>query len=94
LNTEILLTLALILSCVVLILVHPRGREASIGIGAAILMYWTTRKKPAQDVPTITPKIPEGINYDDVHKMDDDVTPRAGVTPGSDRLREWANTPD
>lgn len=91
-STEIIISLALVFACVVLILIHPRGREASIAVGAAIALYWLTRKKPAPIVPPSEPKIePPEINHAETHKMDDDAATMPADTHGAERIREWAN---
>jgi len=87
---ELALLVALSVACVALILAHPRGKEAAVALVAGVSLYLFTRKKPAHDVPAITPKIPEGISYDDVHKMDDDAVSRPADTATADELREWA----
>ena len=55
----------------------------------AFLAGWLYRK-PAQDVPAIKPKIPEGIKYEDVHKMDDAASSVPANTATADELRKWA----
>ena len=93
-SPEIVISLALVFACVVLILIHPRGREASVAVGAAIALYWLTRKKPAPIVPT-DPKIePPEINYAETHKMDDDTMPKPAATHSAQQLRDWAGSPD
>jgi hypothetical protein len=55
----------------------------------AFLAGWFYRK-PAPNVPAIKPKIPEGIKYEDVHKMDDAAVSRPADTATADELRKWA----
>lgn len=89
-STEIVISLALMFACVVLTLIHPRGREASVAVGAAVALYWMTRKKPAPIVPPESKIEPPEINHADTHKMDDDVLPRPAATHSAQQLRDWA----
>ena len=89
-TSELALLIALSVACVALILAHPRGKEAAVALVAGVSLYLFTRKKPAPSVPAITPKIPEGISYDDVHNMDDAATGSPADTATADELREWA----
>jgi hypothetical protein len=90
LTSELALLIALSVACVALILAHPRGKEAAVALVAGVSLYLFTRRKPAPSVPAITPKIPEGIKYEDVHKMDDAAAGVPADTATADELREWA----